>query len=123
MNLRRLWPITLLALILTSAAAAPANAVVEIRLRGRFFTEPATVRLTVAVEPASENRALVVQADGERLFRSSEVPLEGERDQRLHTVEFKNLPAGAYTLRAEVHSSADVRGIAEAHVIVGDPER
>jgi hypothetical protein len=77
---------------------------VEIRLRGHYFAEPATVRITVAVEPAADHRALIIEADGERYFRSSSLTLDGENEKRLHTVEFKNLPAGEYILRASVRS-------------------
>jgi hypothetical protein len=109
--------------IILIAAIAPAATqnVVEIHLRGRYFSDPATVRLTIAVEPDTHNRTLRVQADGDRLFRSSELPLQGDKEQRIHLVEFKNLPAGYYVLRAEVHSAEDVRGIAEQELIVGDP--
>jgi hypothetical protein len=103
------------------ASLVSAQDVVEIRLRGRYFSDPATVRITVAVEPQAENRALRVEADGDRLFRSSEVLLDGERGKRLHTVEFKNLPAGNYTIRAAVRASAEVIGTAEDFVVVGDP--
>lgn len=98
-----------------------AQDVVEIRMRGRYYSEPATVRITVAVEPDAKNRVLVIQADGDRLFRSSQVSLEGDKEQRIHTVEFKNLPAGYYTVRAEVMSQDKVRGSAEELLVVGDP--
>jgi hypothetical protein len=120
-NTRTLWPGAVVAVLITAGAWPAAQNVVEIRIRGRFFPEPATVRLTVAVEPSPENRTLVVEADGDRLYRSSEVALEGEHGKRLHTLEFKNLPAGEYTLRAEVLSNVSVRGIAEEYVTVGDP--
>jgi hypothetical protein len=89
-----------------------ANGVVEIRLRGRYFAEPATVQITVAVEPDEENRALRIEADSERMFRSSELTLSGADEKRIHVVEFKNLPAGNYTLSAQVFSSDDIRGVA-----------
>jgi hypothetical protein len=117
-------------IVLTLAGAAAVAAgtivtaaqdVVEIRMRGRYFSEPATVRITVAVEPDAKNRVLIIQADGDRLFRSSEVPLEGEKEQRIHSVEFKNLPAGYYTVRAEVLSNRESRGMAEELLVVGDP--
>jgi hypothetical protein len=95
--------------------------VVEIHLRGRYYSEPATIRLTVAVEPDERNRELIVQADGDRLFRSSQRTLEGDKGQRIHTIEFKNLPAGQYVIRAEVRSHAEVRGAAEELLVVGDP--
>jgi hypothetical protein len=107
--------------LFVGSSLVAAQDVVEIRLRGRYFTDPATVRITVAVEPNADNRALRIEADGDRLFRSSEVVLEGEAGRRLHTVEFKNLPAGSYTIRAAVLSSAEVRGAAEEFLVVGDP--
>jgi hypothetical protein len=100
------------ALVTTAALRGAATDVVEIRLRGHYFTEPATVRITVAVEPDEANRTLRIEADGERMYRSTEVELAGVADKRLHTIEFKNLPAGEYELRAEVLSKTDVRGMA-----------
>jgi hypothetical protein len=104
-----------------STIALGAQDVVEIRLRGRYFSEPATIRITIAVQPDAKNRSLVILADGDRMFRSSQVPLDGENGQRIHMVEFKNLPAGNYVVRAEVHSSADIRGAAEELLVIGDP--
>ncbi len=97
-----------------------AQPVVEIRIHGRFFTEPATVRITVAVEPDARNRTLVIMADSDQLFRSSELVLDGENGRRIHNLEFKNLPRGYYIVRAEVHSRADLRGAAEQPLVVGD---
>jgi hypothetical protein len=107
--------------LFAGSSLVAAQDVVEIRLRGRYFSDPATVRVTIAVEPNAANRALRVEADGERLFRSSEVALDGEDGKRIHTLEFKNLPAGSYTIRAAVLSRAQVRGAAEEFLVVGDP--
>ena len=86
-----------------------ANDIVEIRLRGRYYAEPATVQITVAVEPDAVNRTLRVEADSERMFRSSEITLAGAGEKRIHTLEFKNLPAGEYTLSAQVFSDRNAR--------------
>jgi hypothetical protein len=112
------WTSLTAALVTTAAVAGDAGEVVEIRLRGHYFSEPATVHITVAIEPAKNHRALVIEADGERYFRSSEMTLSGETDKRLHTVEFKNLPAGAYILRAQVHSAEDVLATATQDLVV-----
>ena len=56
--------------------------------------------------------------DGERLFRASQLALAGADEKRIHAVEFKNLPAGNYTLRAEVLGADDVRGMAEQELVV-----
>ena len=109
------------AVFIVGSSLVAAQDVVEIRLRGRYFTDPATVRITVAIEPNADNRTLRVEADGDRLFRSSELALAGEDGKRYHTVEFKNLPAGSYTIRAAVLSSAQIRGAAEEFLVVGEP--
>jgi hypothetical protein len=106
------------ALIGTAALRGIAGELVEIRLRGHYFAEPATVQIIVAVEPDSANRVLRIEADGDRLYRSTELPLSGEDDKRLYTVEFKNLPAGAYELRAEVLDHESVRAMATQELVV-----
>jgi hypothetical protein len=95
-----------------------ANDIVEIRLRGRYYAEPATVQITVAVEPDAVNRALRIEAESERMFRSSEVTLAGASEKRIHTLEFKNLPAGNYVLSAQVYSSEDLRAVATQQLTV-----
>ena len=112
------WTSLTAALITTAAVAGDAGEVVEIRLRGHYYAEPATVRITVAIEPAREHRALIIEADGEHYFRSSALALDGEKEKRLHSVEFKNLPAGAYVLRAQVRSAEDVLGSATQDLVV-----
>jgi hypothetical protein len=88
-----------------------ANEIVEIRLRGRYYAEPASVQITVAVEPDSENRTLRVEAESAQMFRSSEIALNGAGAQRIHTLEFKNLSAGEYMLSAQVFSTTEMRAV------------
>lgn len=107
-----------LPLVAVAVASGLAEEIVEIRLRGHYYAEPATVRITVAVEPAANHRALVIEADGERYFRSSALTLNGEEEKRLHSVEFKNLPAGSYILRAQVRSAEDVLATATQELVV-----
>jgi hypothetical protein len=112
------WTTAILAAFVVTATFAGAREIVEIRLRGHYFAEPATVRITVAVEPAADHRKLIIEADGERYFRSSALTLDGENEKRLHTVEFKNLPAGEYTLRASVRSIDELLATATQDLIV-----
>jgi hypothetical protein len=117
----RIPVISLLGILLLSGAASTvgdANDIVEIRLRGRYYAEPATVQITVAVEPDAVNRALRVEADSERMFRSSEIVLAGAGEKRIHTLEFKNLPAGEYTLSAQVYSRSEMRAVATQQLTV-----
>jgi len=100
------------------APAASGESVVEIRAFGRYFIEPANLSVTVQVEPNASNRLLRFEADGERVFRASEIALEGDRAKRVHVLQFQALPAGHYVLRAEVHSANSLRGVAEDRVLV-----
>ena len=106
--------------VLAAGASTPGSAatVVEIRLNGTYFAEPATVRFMVAVEPDKANRSLWIEADSGDLYRASEIALEGAGEKRLHQLVFKNLTAGHYTLKAEVRSSSGVRGMATREVVV-----
>jgi hypothetical protein len=105
-------------MVTLASYAGMAKDVLEIRLRGHYYAEPATVHITVAVEPDAEHRALLIEADGENYFRSSAVMLDGKNEKRLHSVEFKNLPAGSYTLRAQVRSAVDVLATATQDLVV-----
>lgn len=108
--------VTLLGATVMSGTAAD---VVELRLNGRYYSEPATVQIVIAVEPDAANRLLRIEADGDRLYRATELTLDGQDEKRLHVVEFKNLPAGWYELRAAVLSTtSDVRGMASQELEV-----
>lgn len=108
------------AFVLALGSTTPGSAadVVEILLNGTYFSEPATVRFMVAVEPNADNRVLWIEADSADLYRGSEIALVGKNEKRLHALSFKNLTAGHYTLRAEVRSSTGVRGLATREVVV-----
>jgi hypothetical protein len=108
----------LLPLVALTGSVGSAKDNVEIRLTGHFYAEPATVQLVVAVEPNAANRTLRVEADGDNMFCATEIQLSGANEQRLHTVEFKNLAAGGYTLRAQVLSNSSVRSQAEQEIMV-----
>ena len=110
------------ALVAADTVPGYGTEVVDILLRGRYFTEPATVRVMVTVEPDAQNRALRIEADGDDLFRASELTLTGASCRRFHSMEFKNLPAGQYTIRAQVLSAHGVRAMAEQRLlVVGGP--
>jgi len=112
------WTALTASLVALTGAAGSARDNVEIRLSGRFFAEPATVQMIIAVEPNAENRTLRVEADGDNMFCSTEVQLAGDKAQRLYTIQFKNLAAGDYTLRAQVLNTRSVRSEATQEIMV-----
>ena len=118
MRHRRFAPFVAIAAVVVLGTVTAGRQVVEIRLRGHYYPEPATVRMTVAVEPQEKNRLLRIEADSDAMYRATEVELAGENDKRLHTVEFRNLAAGEYQLRAEVLSATGVLGQATQQLVV-----
>ena len=119
MNVNRhlAWTLTA-AVIVTTASVAGARQLVQMRLRGYFYNAPATVQITVAVEPDVRNRRLLIEADGSQMFRSTEVTLNGADAERVHTIEFRNLAEGGYVLRASVASETEVLGSVEQRLTV-----
>jgi hypothetical protein len=112
------------ALLTITAIRSNAADVVGIHINGHYFAEPAIIQVTVNVEPDEANRTLRVEADGDSFFRSSEFTLDGRSEKRVHIVEFKNVPAGTYEVRAEVLSEKAVRGLAMQDLeVMGSPGR
>ena len=98
-----------LALILTtgtvwSTAPGPvaAGEAVRIVVAPRISRAPAYVRVQAIVEPSAANRTLQLVIDSGSYFRSSSIELEGESAPRVHTVEFKSVPAGTHAVRVAV---------------------
>jgi hypothetical protein len=112
------WALALVLIAVVSMTPGDTAGVVSIIMKGTYFTEPANVRFLVAVEPNEENRSLWVEADSDGLYRASEVSLDGANEKRLHTFLFKSLPGGEYTLRAQVRSTSDARGLATRKIVV-----
>ena len=66
---------------------------------------PATVQVRVRLDPSADNRALEIVADSSEFYRSSLVQLEGERAPRVISLDFRNLPEGAYEIRSVLFDS------------------
>jgi hypothetical protein len=115
---RLLFLVALASALATAGTAVHGRDLIELRMRGYFFAAPATVAVTVDIEPGADNRTLRLEADGQDMFRSTEVTLIGANDKRIHTIVFKNLSAGNYQLRAEVLSVHGVIGRAEHAMVV-----
>jgi hypothetical protein len=84
---------------LLSASALDASRV-SMRASPSIAFAPANLVVQTRVEAAAVNRALEVIADSGHFYRSSEIPLDGEHAPRTLMVEFRDLPAGRYDIRA-----------------------
>lgn len=68
---------------------------------------PANLHIRVSIEPNAENRSVLVSAESDDFYRSSEVALEGDQGPRTVLVDFRSMPGGHYEIRGTV---ADARG-------------
>ena len=90
----------------------------DLRISPRVAHAPATIRITVEIEPESSNRYAVVEADGERFSRSSMIPLEGSDSPRTHDVQYRGLPEGQYVIGVTLFSPTGVRAVARRDLLV-----
>jgi hypothetical protein len=67
---------------------------------------PANLVVRTTVEANKENRAIEIIAESEDFYRSSEVPLDGDRAPRTTMFEFRSLPSGEYHVRAVLKGAA-----------------
>src|SRR5215467_9358273 len=75
---------------------------------------PAELRVRLGVTPSARNRSLVVVAESEEFYRSSEMPLAAEEAPRSVTVQFRGLPRGEYSVSGEIRD-VDGRPLAMVH--------
>ena len=75
---------------------------------------PAELRVRLDVTPSARNRSLVVVAESEEFYRSSEMPLAAEEAPRSVTVQFRGLPRGEYSVSGEIRD-VDGRPLAMVH--------
>ena len=110
--------VVLLALTL---ATWPAGAAQRLRVSAtppQSFA-PATVRVRVTLTPDARNRVLVIEADSDEFFSSSEISLNGVEAPRIVETRLPSLPAGDYVVKAIViDSSGDAAAFAQQSVRV-----
>jgi|SRR5215467_12133874 len=75
---------------------------------------PAELRVRLAVTPSARNRSVVVVAESDDFYRSSEMPLDAEEAPRSVTVQFRGLPRGEYAVSGEVRD-VDGRTLTTVH--------
>ena len=84
------------------------------RVRPTVAIAPADLIVRTMVEANAANRSIEIIADSEDFYRSSEIPLDGEKAARSAQFWFRNLPSGQYCLRA-VLKGANEEQLAQTH--------
>jgi hypothetical protein len=75
---------------------------VYIRVWPATSMAPSSFMVRVIMERHASNRWIKVTVESDAYFGSSEGQLEGERSSRLRIVQFRDVPAGTYAVRAVV---------------------
>lgn len=116
----------LIALALLAALALASSVVAErpvtIHLRTHIATAPAYLYFRVEVPTHPDNRWLHVEASADRFYRSSGVTLHGPHAPVSHWIEWADLPAGEYLVRAELRGASGWRGADETTLTVVGPD-
>lgn len=114
----RMWG-TALAIAALAPAMGQAKEPLSVRVSPLQSFAPANLSIRATVEPDFNNRAMEVVADSEQFYRSSMIPLEGDRAPRVTLVKFLSLPSGDYDVTAVlIGADGHRRALAHAHVHV-----
>jgi len=87
------------ALLLIGVTAGAASRI-QVSVSPRFGFEPTNLVVAVITERHADNRILRVVAQSESFLTSSDRSLDGEDSPRVARFEFREVPAGAYEIRA-----------------------
>jgi len=113
--------VAIVALVVGSPLATGLDAAdsVNIRVWPATSMAPTSFTVRVIIERQAANRWIKVTVDSENYFGSSEGQLEGERSSRLRVVQFRDVPAGTYEVRAVVlDQNGDVIGAGQTTAMV-----
>lgn len=126
MHGRTLRLIPLAFFLATAVAATNADECMSMKVSPLQALAPVNLRVRVQVEPNADNRYLTIVADSPTFFRSSQIPLEGDRAPKTFTVEYPNVPDGQYEITSVLVNSmgrerATIRQTAHVVPVGGEP--
>jgi hypothetical protein len=68
---------------------------------------PADLIVRMTIESNNANRAVEIIAESTDFYRSSEIPLNGDKAPRTAQLAFRSLPGGVYSVRAVLKGAND----------------
>ena len=95
--MRLLLPGMVLLVVSTALAAGER---LTVRVSPAVAFAPANLVVKAMVEANKDNRSIEIIAESEDFYRSSEMPLDGDRAPRTAVFQFRSLPGGKYLVRA-----------------------
>lgn len=93
-------PLFALVVLTLTTGSLGANERLSMRVSPTVSFAPANLVVQTRVAADNNNRAIEIVAESPEFYRSSELPLDGERAPRTTRFEFKSLPGGNYEVRA-----------------------
>src|SRR5258708_2076046 len=107
------------AVMLLPALSVDGSEALHMRVYPMVSSAPASVNIYVGVSRRQENRLLRITAESPDFFRSSDVQLDGEASPRAMVIQFRDLPAGSYVVRAElVVSSGKTTNVERSEITI-----
>jgi len=107
------------ALAMMTTTVAGAKEPLSMQVSPAVSFAPADLLIRTRLEPDVDNRGMVVIAESDDFYRSSEIQLEGDRAPRTVTFEFRSLPPGEYEVTAVViGTDGQRRAVARSRVNV-----
>lgn len=111
---------SVLLLALLSLANAAAEPPIRLQIRTRIAQAPASIHAKVILERHPANRVLVIQVESPGYSTREDRQLDGDAAVRVHDFWWKDLPCGAYDVRAVVSRSTGEQKHAAEHFNVVD---
>lgn len=90
----------LVALLVASTGPLAANEQLSMRVSPAVAFAPAYLTMRARIAPDERNRAVLIIAESDAYYRSSEIQLDGERAPRTTLVTFPSVPGGVYQVSA-----------------------
>lgn len=114
------WIITAVCCTLLAQAGPLFAADDELSVRlPSFVTHSASLlRAQIWIPRHSDNRILRITLDSGAFYRSSDVPLEGDRAPQSHTLVWHALPPGAYEVTIQLVGTTRVKQVLRRELLV-----
>jgi hypothetical protein len=110
-------------LILLVSGTPRGDEALTVSIRPHVSFAPGGVLVRAIVAPDPENRAIEFSADSAEYFRSSTLPLVGERAEITLRFRFSGLPRGNYRITVRLMGSEDeVRASVEQRIVIVERE-
>jgi hypothetical protein len=110
------------AILVLTAISATGGEQLRIAVSPAQSFAPSNLNIRARIVPNAENRALEVIAESGEFYRSSQIPLEGDRAPATIMFEFRGLPGGEYEVYGILTDGAGRhRAIAKQQVRVIPP--